>query len=62
MVSGIYVAGLDRSIGEKQVILELSRFGTIAKVCFPRNSTGTLEGYAMLTYDTPAWLQQWYSE
>ena len=53
MVSGIYVAGLDRNIGQKQFILKFSRFGTVSWVCFPRNSAGTLAGYAMMEYSNP---------
>ena len=53
MVCGIYIAGLGRNIGEKQFIFELSKFGTITKVCFPRGGTGTLEGYAKMEYSNP---------
>ena len=52
-VRAIYVAGLDRNLGEKQFILEFSRFGTITKVCFPKSSVGTLEGHAMMEYSAP---------
>ena len=53
IVRGIYVTELDSHLGERQFSLNLSRFGYIEVVCFPRNSPGTLEGHAMLTYSSP---------
>ena len=53
LISGIYVAGLDRHVTELQYIQEFARFGDITKVSFPRDSDGNLSGYGMLEYGHP---------
>ena len=53
MISGIYVAGLDRNVTELQFIQEFARFGDITKVSFPCDSDGNQSGYGMLEYGHP---------
>ena len=53
IISGIYVTGLDRDVGESTCLKEFARFGEITKLSCPRGNNGKLLGCAMIEYRAP---------